>query len=72
MAQNLDFEVAFQANTGDLWIVGGDDRGDMKLGMMAGTSPSIMALPEGGWQAAFQANTGDLWIVGTQDNRGDT
>jgi hypothetical protein len=73
MATNLDFEAAFQANTGDLWIVGrGDNLGDMKLGMMAGTDASITALPDGGWQAAFQANTGNLWIVGTKDNRGDT
>jgi len=39
---NGGWQAAFQANTGDLWIVGTtDDRGDMKLGMMAGTSPSI-------------------------------
>ena len=43
---------------------------DMSLGMMAGTTPSITALPGGGWQAAFQANTGNLWVIGT-DNRGD-
>ena len=73
MASDLNFEVAFQANTRDLWIVGrGNNLGDMKLGMMVGTNPSITALPQGGWQAAFQANTGYLWIVGTQDNRGDT
>ncbi|MBV9600097.1 MAG: hypothetical protein JOZ87_25010 [Chloroflexi bacterium] len=63
-------EAAFQANTGNLWIVGTDNRNDMGLGMMAGTSPSIAALPGGGWQAAFQANTGNLWIIGT-DNRND-
>ena len=60
---------AFQANTGNLWVVGADNRGDTGLGMMAGTSPSIAGLP-GGWQAAFQANTGALWVVG-RDNRGD-
>ena len=47
-----------------------DSRGDMQLGMMAGTSPSICALSGGGWQVAFQANTGNLWVVG-EDNRGD-
>src|SRR3954454_9688839 len=67
---SLGGQAAFQANTGNLWIVGQDDRGDMGLGMMAGTSPALAALPGGGWQAAFQANTGNLWIVG-QDDRGD-
>ena len=57
-------------STGNPWVVGKDNRGDMSLGMMAGTSPSIIALPGGGWEAAFQANTGHLWVVGT-DNRGD-
>ena len=56
--------------TGDLWVVGSDPRNDMQLGMMAATSPSICALPEGGWQVAFQANTGDLWVVGS-DPRND-
>jgi hypothetical protein len=66
------WQAAFQANTGNLWVVGTkDNRGDTKLGMMKGTSPCIAALPDGGWQAAFQANTGNLWIVGTDDNRGD-
>jgi hypothetical protein len=73
VANNLNFAAAFQANTGDLWITGrGYNPGDMKLGMMPGTNPSITLLPNGGWQAAFQSNTGNLWIVGTQDNRGDT
>jgi hypothetical protein len=62
--------VAFQANTGNLWVVGTDNGGDMGLGMMANTSPSLAALPGGGWQVAFQANTGNLWVVGT-DNGGD-
>jgi hypothetical protein len=38
--------------------------------MMADTSPSITAVPGGGWQCAFQANTGDLWVVGTADDPG--
>jgi hypothetical protein len=60
--------VAFQANTGHLWTVGGDDHGDWGLGMMAGTSPSIIALPGGGYEVAFQANTGNLWTVGEDDH----
>jgi hypothetical protein len=63
-------EVAFQANTTNLWSVGADNHGDWRLGMMPGTSPSIAALPGGGYVVAFQANTGNLWTVGA-DNRGD-
>jgi hypothetical protein len=58
------YVVAFQANTGNLWTVGADNRGDWGLGMMAGTSPSIAVLPGGGYEVAFQANTGNLWTVG--------
>jgi hypothetical protein len=36
--------------------------------MLAGTSPSIAALPSGGYEVAFQANTGNLWTVGSADN----
>jgi hypothetical protein len=61
------WQAAFQANTGRLWVVGADQRGDTGWGMKAGTSPSICALPGGGWQAAFQANTGNLWAVGAED-----
>ena len=63
-------QFVFQANTGSLWVVGADNRGDLKLGMMAGTSPSVCVLPDGSLQFAFQANTGNLWVVGA-DNRGD-
>ena len=62
------YEVAFQANTGNLWYVGQGSgsitRGDRGLGMKAGTSPAIAALPAGGFEVAFQANTGNLWVVG--------
>jgi hypothetical protein len=60
------YEIAFQANTGSLWTVGGDPHGSWGAGMMAGTSPAITALPSGGYQVAFQANTGHLWTVGAQ------
>ena len=55
--------IAFQANTGNLWAVGAAGSGDLKLGMMKGTSPSIAAV-SGGYEIAFQANTGNLWAVG--------
>ena len=56
---NMWGEVAFQANTGELWKYdagGGGD--DTRLGMKAGTSPSI------NWwgDVAFQADTGHLWV----------
>jgi hypothetical protein len=35
---------------------------------MARTSPSIVALPAGGFEVAFQANTGALWTVGAAGN----
>ncbi len=64
------YEAAFQANTGNLWSVGADNHDDWQLGMMVGTSPSIAALPGGGYVVAFQANTGNLWTAGA-DNHGD-
>lgn len=63
-------EILFQANYTNLWAVGEDQRGDLGLGMAAGTSPAITCLTGGGWEAAFQANTGDLWTVG-QDSHGN-
>jgi hypothetical protein len=61
-------QIAFQANTTDLWTVGDAGNKDWKLGMMPGTSPSITALSGGGFEVAFQANTGDLWTVGDAGN----
>jgi hypothetical protein len=62
--------VAFQANTGNLWVVGNSGKGDMGLGMMAGTSPSIASIGND-WVVAFQANTSNLWVVG-RFGKGDT
>jgi subtilisin family serine protease len=59
------YQVAFQANTSNLWTVGTGGTGDLQLGMMAGTSPSISRLTGGGYEIAFQANTGNLWVTGT-------
>jgi hypothetical protein len=39
--------------------------------MAAGTSPSIAALPGGGYEVAFQANGGHLWLEGS-GGTGDT
>ena len=61
----VDFNIAFQANTTVLWVVGPGGPGPTGLGMMPGTSPSITRLVGGGWEAAFQANTGNLWVTGT-------
>lgn len=57
------YEIAFQANTGDLWLVSPSGTAtDTKLGMKAGTSPAITATSGGGFEVAFQASTGFLWI----------
>jgi hypothetical protein len=57
-------EAAFQADIGNpwLWSSPASGPGDIKLGMMAGTSPSIGVLPDGTVEVAFQANTGSLWL----------
>ena len=41
----------------------GDD--NWNLGMAAGTSPSVTALPGGGYEIAFQSSGGQLWTVGS-------
>ena len=55
-------DIAFQANTGSLWM-----EGDLRAGMMAGTSPAI----DDGKEIAFQANTGNLDVTGTGDEGSD-
>ena len=60
--------AAFQANTTSLWTAAAAGVADRKLGMMPGTSPSIVAVP-GGYQEAFQANTGSLWTTGAFGTR---
>ena len=64
---NGKYEIAFQANTGQLWTV--PDHGNSGDGMMAGTSPSITAVGSG-YTVAFQANTGDLWEFPSTTNSG--
>jgi|GEM_PF-849404 len=55
------FEVAFQANTGVLWLYssksGSTNTGDP---MMAGTSPAVAGLAGGGFEVAYQASNGNL------------
>jgi hypothetical protein len=60
--------VAFQANgahSAELWTYSPSTGGvPLKLGMMAGTSPSIAYRNKGStvdYEIAFQANTGELW-----------
>jgi cell wall-associated NlpC family hydrolase len=60
------YQIAFQANTSNLWVTGAAGTADTGLGMMAGTSPSITALPNGGYQILFQANTGEMWRYSPQ------
>jgi hypothetical protein len=61
------YDVAFQANTGALWTVGGSNFVVGNQRMMAGTSPGITALPTGGDETAFQSSTGTLWTAGALD-----
>lgn len=61
----IKYQVAFQANTTALWTAGSLGTRNLRLGMGAGTSPSIVGLAgENGYQIAFQANTGVLWTTG--------
>jgi hypothetical protein len=57
------YEMAFQANTGDLVSIGSAGNRNWGFGMMSGTSPAITAVG-GSYEMAFQANTGSLWSVG--------
>jgi len=68
------YEMAFQANTGNLITIGTAGNKAWNLGMMAGTSPAITGLLGGGYEVAFQANTGSLWTIGSgagSDTPGD-
>lgn len=70
-ANGNGYEVAFEANTGNLWTVafGASGGTNMNLGMMRGTSPAITDQADGvGYEIAFQANTGDLWTVGADNH----
>ena len=67
-ASSSGYEVAFQANSGNLWTVGSAGNAAWPLGMMANTASSIASLAGGGQEAAFQANTGNLWTVGSAGN----
>jgi subtilisin family serine protease len=60
------YEVAFQADTGNLWTYS-PDSGGANLGqlMKAGTSPAITALTGSRrYQMAYQASTGELVVTG--------
>jgi hypothetical protein len=60
-------EMALQTNTGELWTLGWRESKDWNTGMKAGTSPSIAALPGGGYEVALQTNTGELWTLGNAE-----
>jgi hypothetical protein len=59
--------VAFQANSGELYtyVASPYQVVDTTEGMMPGTSPSIAAMPGGGYEIAFQANSGELYTYST-------
>jgi hypothetical protein len=65
------YQIAFQADGGDLWTTGTLGTGDLGLGMDNATSPSIAGVSEkfypalsSTYEIAFQANTGHLWTTG--------
>jgi hypothetical protein len=59
---NGQFEIAFQANNGNLYIYNSSSGpASTGQGMAAGTSPSITALSNGQFEIAFQANNGNLY-----------
>jgi hypothetical protein len=62
------YEMAFQANTGELIRFGTAGNENEHQGMAAGTSPAIAGLAGGGYEMAFQANTGELIVFGTAGN----
>lgn len=49
------YEVAFQANTGYLWLVGTAATGNTWYPVAAGTSPSIASQSDGSYEVAFEA-----------------
>lgn len=58
-------EIAFQANTGHLWVTGNAGSGDTGLGMDFASSPSIV-VSGGGYEVAFNAfSSNDLWVYGS-------
>ena len=59
--------VSFQANSGEMYTYVGSPYEVVNTteGMMPGTSPSIAAMPSGGYEIAFQANSGELYTYST-------
>jgi len=54
------YQMAFQANTGNLVTFGSAGNANTGQGMLAGTSPGIAASGNG-FKIAFQANNGRLY-----------
>jgi hypothetical protein len=68
------FMVAFQGDTGFLWMYSSSGTAvDQGLGMAPGSSPSIASTSAGGFAVALQANTQTLWTyvsgVGSSDQK---
>lgn len=62
--------VAFQSKAGDMFLSSNGPGVYTTLGMLAGTSPGIAALPGGGYESAFQNNTGALWVYSSASGAG--
>jgi alpha-galactosidase len=60
-SNGTDWAVAFQANNGDLATYNNHgSSSDTHAGLLAGTSPSILAFPDGSYELAGQTNTNHL------------
>ena len=64
-ALSKGFQIAFQANTGDLWVAGTNGAGAPELGMAAGRGPAITLVPGSGVEVTYQADAGHLGSQGT-------
>jgi hypothetical protein len=68
-AQGTGWRIAFQANTGMLWTRNSDVTGGPVAGNRAVrryTSPSVAAMPTGGFRIAYQTSDGMLGMVSPQ------
>jgi hypothetical protein len=61
---NNAYEIAWQGSDGNLWVKGTDATGAIGLPIMAGTSPAITGLVNGGFETAYQGRNAHLFFWG--------
>jgi glycosyl hydrolase family 16 len=59
---------AFQSNAGELWLLLPTEYDNEKLGMAAGTSPSVTGLEGGGYAVAIETNAHELFLLAAGKN----